>query len=76
MAKIRALVVCVLVVGCGGGSQQRLVTMASSRWECPSSSIRVQKIESETFRVAGCDHEATYECRDDSHGSCTRVSGF
>lgn len=79
MAKIALVLLGVCAVGCGGSNQQKLVTMASSRWECPSSHIRVEKIEGETFRVLGCEHEATYECRDRSNGageSCTRVSGF
>jgi len=64
---------------CGGASpNQRIVNTAASRWQCPADNIEVRKLGADTFRVAGCDHEANYACtNDEAHpsGECVRVSG-
>jgi hypothetical protein len=78
MAKLALVLAVVSSVGCGSsGANQRLVHMASQHWECPSGKIEVEQIDGETYRVAGCEHEATYACNSSSSNqACTRVSGF
>jgi len=78
MAKLALLLAVVSSVGCGSsGANQSLVQMASNHWECPSSKIEVRQIDGETYRVAGCEHEATYACNSSSSNkACTKVSGF
>ena len=67
------------VVGCGGAStDQKVIKSAASRWQCPASKVEVRHLSGDTYRVAGCDHEADYACpQDDRHpeGQCLRVSG-
>ncbi len=75
MAKFIGLAMTLAIAGCGGSSpQQKIVHNASSHWSCPAEQIRVDKLDGETYRAAGCDHEAAYSCRNSS--DCTRVSGF
>jgi hypothetical protein len=68
-----------MAIGCGGAStDQKIIKSAASRWQCPADKIQVHKLDGDTYRVAGCDHEADYDCeQDDNHpnGACTKVSG-
>ncbi len=68
-----------LVVGCGGATtDQKVIKSASSRWACPADKVEVRQLSGDTYRVAGCDHEADYACLDDGKhpgGQCLRVSG-
>jgi hypothetical protein len=56
----------------------KMIKSAALRWQCPADKIEVRKLDGGTYRVAGCEHEAAYDCeRDDNHpsGQCTKVSG-
>ena len=75
MAKLIILAVGVALVGCGTTSaNQKIVQNAANHWECPADKIHGEKVDGETYRVEGCNHEASYACR--SGSDCTRVSGF
>jgi hypothetical protein len=75
MAKLIVLAVGMSLVGCGGANaDQKIIQNASNHWECPAEKIHVEKVDGETYRVEGCDHEAAYACRNSS--DCTKVSGF
>ena len=59
-------------------TDQKVIKSAASRWQCPASEVEVRQLSGDTYRVAGCDHEADYVCpQGDRHpeGQCLRVSG-
>lgn len=68
-----------MVVGCGGATtDQKVAKSAASRWQCPADKVEVRKLSADTYRVAGCDHEADYSCPEDAQHpgtECLKVSG-
>jgi hypothetical protein len=75
-----AIALGLLAVGCGSASlEQKIVTSAAEHWHCPAEQIRVQKLDADTYRASGCDHESDYACESVSSSSdkeCDRVSGM
>jgi hypothetical protein len=72
--------VALLAFGCGSsGVEQKIAKSAADHWSCSADSITVKKLDGDTYRASGCDHEADYACESVSSSSdreCDRVSGM
>jgi len=68
-----------LVIGCGSTSlKERVTNSAADHWHCPAANVKVEQVDTDTYRASGCDHEADYSCESVTSGSdkeCERVSG-
>ena len=68
-----------VALGCGGSStSQTVIHHASTAWKCPAGDIRVERLDSETYRAEGCERQADYSCPTNggnNRANCERVSG-
>ncbi len=67
-------------MGCGSASlDQKVSHSAAEHWHCPVNQIKVEKLDGDTYRASGCDHQADYACESvgsSSDRECNRVSGM
>jgi hypothetical protein len=71
--------VALAALGCGSGSlENKIAGSAASHWHCSAADVKVVKLDGDTYRARGCDHEADYACEavsSSSEKTCDRVSG-
>jgi hypothetical protein len=63
--------------GCASsGPSQTVIRHAATEWDCPQHELQVEQLDSETYRVEGCQRHADYSCAVNGRtGACERVSG-
>jgi hypothetical protein len=73
-------VVALVAIGCASASlEDKVAASAASHWHCSTGDIKVVKLDGDTYRARGCDHEADYACEavnSSSDKECDRVSGM
>ena len=74
------VLIALLTAGCGSASlEQRVTKSAAEHWQCPVAMVKVEKVDTDTYRAHGCDREEDYSCAaaaSNSDKECERVSGI